>query len=120
MSDESDVIYSYSRGKALADGVLVDVTEHARAAGIRHPVALTEALWNVVSQCPDGTQSVEGRLWDTFWMFRLAAQRQGGQEVHFSVLYKIADGTSEVKMWARCGPGDDEKPVITIMLEGED
>jgi hypothetical protein len=31
------------------------------------------------------------------------------------------DGHHElVKLWALCGPGDDARPVITLMLEGED
>ncbi len=25
-----------------------------------------------------------------------------------------------VKLWCMCGPGDDAKPVLTIMLDGED
>jgi hypothetical protein len=96
------------------------VSDQARAAGIKHPVALTEALWKIVSHCPDSTQTLAGRLWDTFWVFRLAAQKQTEQEVHFSVLFKTDEGTKEEELWAWCGPGDDEKPVITIMLEDED
>ena len=30
-----DVIYSYTRAQALADGVLVDVSERAKRAGIK-------------------------------------------------------------------------------------
>jgi hypothetical protein len=31
------------------------------------------------------------------------------------------DGHHEmVELWALCGPGDDARPVITIMLESED
>ncbi len=120
MSDEADVIYAYSRREALEDGVLVDVTEHARVAGISHPVAVTEALWRIVSDCTAAGQSIEGRVWDTLWMFRLAACSRTAAEVQFSVLYATENGTKEVKLWGRCGPGDDGEPVITIMLEGED
>jgi Family of unknown function (DUF6573) len=120
VSDEADIIYTYSREEAFADGILVDVTVQARAAGITFPVALTEAMWKIVSACTAAGQSVEGRLWDTLWMFRLAARRQSGSEVHFSVLYATERGAEEVKLWALCGPGDYGEPVITIMLEGED
>ena len=40
------IIYAYTRSQALADGVLVDVTEIAREVGFKLPVALTEALHN--------------------------------------------------------------------------
>ncbi|MCE9563538.1 MAG: hypothetical protein K8U57_15970 [Planctomycetes bacterium] len=43
MFENAEVIHSYTRANALADGVLVDVSETAREAGIRFPVALTQA-----------------------------------------------------------------------------
>jgi hypothetical protein len=43
MFDERDLIHSYSRAQAIADGVLIDVSATAREAGIRCPVALTRA-----------------------------------------------------------------------------
>lgn len=39
------MIYSYTRAQALADGVLVDVSDIAREAGFRVPVALTRTAW---------------------------------------------------------------------------
>jgi type I site-specific restriction endonuclease len=36
-------IHSYTRADAFADGYLVDVTDTAREAGFRFPVALTRA-----------------------------------------------------------------------------
>jgi hypothetical protein len=121
MTEEWGIIYSYSREQALADRVLVDVSKMAKEAGIKYPTAVTAAVWSIIERLPEGhEQSVEGRLWDTLWMFRLAAQKQNGQEVHFSVLYAMDNGTDEVKMWGWCGPGDTEDPVITLMLEGED
>ena len=39
------VISSYSRAQAIEDGVLIDVSEMAREAGFKHPVALTSAAW---------------------------------------------------------------------------
>ena len=38
-------IYRYTRAQAIEDGVLVDVTETAREAGFRCPVAITHAAW---------------------------------------------------------------------------
>ena len=41
-----EVIHRYTRAQALADGVLVDVTDAAREAGFRTPVAMTIAVWS--------------------------------------------------------------------------
>ena len=56
-------------------------------------------------------------------MLKLACGRAGSTDrVNFQVLVDVqGDGQHElVKLWAQCGPGDDARPVITIMLEGED
>jgi uncharacterized protein DUF6573 len=49
-------------------------------------------------------------------------QASNDDRVHFQVRVDVnGDGRHEtVKLWALCGPGDDGRPVITIMLEGED
>ena len=70
-----------------------------------------------------GGQSLTGRLWDLLHMLKLACGRAGSTDrVNFQVLVDVqGDGQHElVKLWAQCGPGDDARPVITIMLEGED
>ncbi len=127
-----EVVYTYTRAQAIADGVLVDVTELARDAGFRHPVAMTSAAW---SDCVAWTredsdrqvhQDQTGRLWDVLWMASCAirAARSDGSELFFE-LYRIPrDGRStepvlhQLKLVA--GPGDRGEPVITILLPGED
>jgi len=42
MSD--NVIYSYTRAQAIEDGMFVDVTETAKEAGFKYPVAITRNL----------------------------------------------------------------------------
>ncbi|MCY4511649.1 MAG: hypothetical protein OXG35_32490, partial [Acidobacteria bacterium] len=42
--EDADVIHRYTRAQAIKDGTLVDVTETAREAGWRFPVALTAAV----------------------------------------------------------------------------
>src|SRR6266702_4308744 len=68
--DDCDLVFSYSRKEAIVDGVLIDVTETAREAGFRYPVALTAALWSDVNAIPESVkwQDVTGRLWDILWM----------------------------------------------------
>ncbi len=138
-------IFSYSRAQAVADGVLVDLTTATddkgqllcSQAGFKVPVAITRTAWAQAIEAggtwrPDGEgevlelkggQSLTGRLWDLLWMLRTASRRAGSTDrVHFQVFVDVdGDGRRKtVKLWALCGPGDDTRPVITIMLEGED
>ena len=138
-------IHVYARAQAIADGVLVDLTTATddkgqplcRQAGFKLPVAITRNAWAKTVEVggtwkPDGEgevlelkggQSLTGRLWDLLWVLRVACvQASNADRVHFEVLVDIqGDGRRKrVKLWAQCGPGDDAKPVITIMLEGED
>src|SRR5262245_46930249 len=64
--DDYDVIFAYTRAQAIADGVLVDVTDTANGAGFKIPVALTSRVWAEYVAVPDGVecQDETGRLWD--------------------------------------------------------
>jgi hypothetical protein len=126
MFDERDLIHSYSRAQAIEDGVLIDVSETAREAGIRYPVALTRAAWARCVAVPPGVacQDEAGRLWDVVYLLRCAIGRcGGGPEVRFAV--HVRNDNRErtpplVQLRAVCGPGDDGEPVVTVMLPGED
>lgn len=119
------IIHQYTRAQALKDGVLKDATELAREAGIRYPVALTQAVWAEYVAVPEGVtgQSVIGRLWDILWMFRNAARRRGDvNEFRFKLYVKNHERRAAelIELKAHCGPGDDGEPVITVMLPHED
>lgn len=128
MNNHPDLVFSYSRSQAIADGVLHDVTDMAREAGFRYPVALTAGVWaDCVAWCngSDGRgQDENGRLWDVLSMARLAIKQAEGSEVRFSVLVVPEFGASSepvlksLKMMV--GPGDALEPVLTILLPGED
>ena len=124
MFQDCDVIHSYSRAQALEDGVLVDVSETAREAGLKFPVALTRAVWDCYCEVPEGVacQDVQGRLWDIIWMCRHAISRsRGGAELPFKLYVRNTNGKPRpVHLKALCGPGDGGEPVITVMLPGED
>jgi hypothetical protein len=127
-----DVIYSYSRDAAIDDGVLIDVSEVAKEAGFRVPVAVTEAVWEDCIQWSNSDteerkipQDEAGRLWDVLWMARYG---MNGHEEENSVLYSLhrvsRSGTCRkaqpVRLKAVIGPGDHGEPVLTIMLPTED
>lgn len=123
-----EVIFAYTRADAIADGVLVDVSETAAEAGIRLPVALTaDAFADMVTWTRgDACQDESGRLWDVVWMLRDAIRRSPGgtDRVAFTV-YRIPNkGRGQmprpVRLQALCGPGDPSgAPVVTVGLATE-
>lgn len=127
-----EVIHRYTRAQALSDGVLVDVTEIAREAGFRAPVALTVAAWDKAVAWSD-TESIHqtpqnetGRAWDAVWMAYMAVSRaSGGCRVPFQLYAVHRSDTAKrprlmLHMHMHIGPGDDSEPVITIMNPDED
>ena len=126
MNDMNDVVFSYSRAQALADGVLIDVTETAKEAGIRFPVAVTAAAWSDCVAWPaagrGAGQSESGRLWDVVWLTRVAIRGAQGDRANFTVrrVPKEGGAARPVALQAVVGPGDAWEPVITVMLRGED
>ena len=117
---------SYTRAEAIADGVLIDVSAVAREAGIRYPVALTQAVCERCVTVPPGVlcQDEAGRLWDVLFLLRCAIGRSaGGAVIHFGVHVRNDnwDRTPPlVRLKAVCGPGDQGEPVITVMLPDQD
>ena len=124
--DVAEVISVYTRAQALEDGALVDVSETAKEAGIKFPVALTRAVYGQYVEVPEGVtcQDESGRLWDILWMFRCGAAKFQGDTLFFKLYVRNHDGELSrrdvVTLKAICGPGDDAEPVITIMLPEED
>lgn len=120
--EDADVVFRYTRKQALEDGVLVDISELAQEAGIRFPVAVTQGVLEVLNDTSVPGQDFKGRAWDMLMIFRMACRATKGDEIHFVTLFAKADSREPVpvSMWAKCGPGDDMEPVVTIMLEGED
>lgn len=122
-----EMISSYSRAQAIEDGVLVDVTETAKEAGFKWPVAMTRAAWEDLVAWDDsnrGIQDEQGRLWDVVWMASRAAKR-GGDEPLVVEVFRVPNtprATRPVltKFVVHCGPGDTAEPVITLCLPGED
>jgi hypothetical protein len=134
------VISAYSRAEALADGVLIDVTETAKEAGIVYPVAISQGLWGGYIEVPEslkGIQDLQGRLWDVLTMFRFSAkatkkadddvmghQRDAPQTMFFKTIFQMPStrGTPKmetVSIKSICGPGDNAEPVLTFMLPEE-
>jgi type I site-specific restriction endonuclease len=126
-----NAIYVYSRAQAIADGVLVDVSEMAVSAGFKIPLAVTETLWGTFIEWTakdtqqQTNQDTDGRLWDVLSMLRFAVAK--AQETD-CIFYKLnivpRDGKTKkaklTQLKAVIGGGDNGEPVITIMLPNED
>jgi len=123
-----EVIYSYTRAQALADGVLIDVSNMAQEAGFKFPVAITASVWHEYIVPNDELvsygQSYEGRLWDVLFMLKHYAARKQGDIVNYKLYFVMIQNGKPVEevveLKAVCGPGDDTEPVITIMKPEED
>lgn len=125
-SEDEEVIFSYTRAQALADGVLVDVTQSASEARFRFPTAISADLHARLTPNEHEKslgQSYAGRLWDVLFLAALA-----GQRVHFTNLASFQVSLFEfeedqlrvtycgnlITLWVVIGDGDDGEPVITI------
>ena len=128
-NDESpfgEIIYSYTRAQAVADGWQVEVTKTAQEAGIRFPVFLTRAVFDAYVIVPPGVtaQDEAGRLWDVVWMLRFAIQKAhpGHDRLPFA-LYVRNDNAAPrlIKLIAQCEALDinDAQPAITVMMPEE-
>ena len=70
------------------------------------------------------SQDEIGRLWDLLNVLRVKAKTCSGDTVRFTLTRVPRDGKSElpqdITLKAVIGPGDDLKPVITVMLPDQD
>ena len=88
-----EIIHTYSRQKAIEDGVLVDITDtkEAKEAGFEIPVCLTAAVHALVEvpEGMEGFQDYAGRLWDTVYMATHAVKckrLQGATEEEMEII----------------------------------
>ncbi|MCY4641758.1 MAG: hypothetical protein OXC41_03550 [Gammaproteobacteria bacterium] len=123
------VISSYTRKQAIEDGVLVDVSETAKEAGFKVPVALTQAVYEdcVVWADKDAKkyyQDESGRLWDIFSVARFYARARPNAALFFFQIYRLPrvghGGKRHITLKCLIHGGDNGEPVITIMQPQED
>ena len=124
--NEYDLIFQYTRAQAIAEGVLVDVSDTAKEAGLKYPTAITRAVFESYVRVPPevDAQDKPGRLWDIIWMLAVAIARHPdteGDTLLYTVFVRNDNMESKpVKLKAIVHPGDEGEPVITVMLPTED
>ncbi len=120
------IVSDYTRGQALADGAMIDVTSLADIAGFPMPVAIAfhahaEAVsWRFAQTLAECQDIETGRLWNVLAEARKAihyayATWQQGP-VEFIVYRATEPGAAPkpVTLWVDMAPGDDGDPVVTI------
>jgi hypothetical protein len=123
---DSDTFLIHSRAEALRDGKLIDVTVHAKKAGIAIPTAITSDAWDATiglpSNYPMNGEIEEVRLRELLNQLRYVALREGKvSKVYFTKFFRIDGSTGEnVRLTATVYAVDGGGPVISIMLPGED
>ena len=126
------VISVYTRAQAIEDGILVDVSETAREAGFKIPVAVTRTVWDCLVALPEGYrgfQDERGRLWDVLWMARHYALRASSSD-RVTMCVLVRDIRKDLRDSNRAprkhfpivaiGAGDRGEAAITIMFPEDD
>jgi len=116
--DNNDIIFAYTRQDAIDDGVFVDVSEMAKEAGVKMPVAVSRNLYDTYinpDPMPSG-QDEKGRLWDllSMFVFGVRAGKADGNFMTFTVRF----GRKNVEVWSVCEAQSptDPSPAINIFL----
>ena len=121
-----EILSLYTRSQAIEDGFLVDVSDMAREAGFKWPVAVTRRVWDeIVTPDPRAVpwgQSEQGRLWDVLYMARIAVRGSTGMVVHYrlSVILKERQRRTVTLKVVIGGEAPDGGPRVTIMMPDED
>src|SRR5208282_4505743 len=116
----------YTRAQAIDDGQLIGVSKEAAEAGIKIPVAVTQAVWAGYITPDDRSrkygQSESGRLWDTVWMLACAIKNNRDKDtIHYQLYFIMKERQKRlVTLKAVLHGGDNGEPVITVMKTNED
>ncbi len=127
MADKHDdfqweVITVYTRKQALADQVLIDITDVARPNGFKVPTAVTAGLWAIVTPTEELEalgEALESRLRKVLLLLFLEIRKAAKDcdSISFSVDFQTAPNRIETfELLAVMGPDDDLKPCLTIGL----
>ena len=120
------LIHSYTRKQAIEDGVLVDVTETAKACGFVVPVAMTAAVFGDIEHWAGmatraGAQTTTDDLVKVVLRFTYQAIRKvvGTETDRVPLPLTQFVGRTQSAV-AVIGPGDDAEPVVTLLYPGEE
>jgi hypothetical protein len=120
----------YTRDRALADGFIIDISDHAREAYFRCPMAVSDNLfyrylsphYDLLAQ----GESLSGRIKSVLARLITAIRANPkARRLTFTTTFVMLPDSNPipapipVKITASLGSGDDGKPVITLSLPEE-
>jgi hypothetical protein len=94
-----------NREKAIEDEIFIDITDLAKQVYFKYPVAITAGLFLKLG-------NNMGLVWDALNLLYFKIKRE---RIDQNVFYEVKLGN----IIAICSPGDNEEPVITIMMSNE-
>jgi len=110
MFDEGVTLTITTRGQAIADGDLVDVTSLAIPIGFTVPTAVTNGIWETVLGSPS-----DDAVTKAFLAFVIAQARKEGPTGEPIMKFQFKG----FRLWLHAGPGDRDEMVMTIMFPEE-
>jgi hypothetical protein len=114
-----ETIYSYSRARAIEDGVLVDLSHvDSIRQHWKHPFACTSAVWTIIEEALQRQdQGSFGILHDISTMAKRAIRSARDTD---QILFTVIIAGKKHAMKLHIGPGDTAAAVLTLMLPNED
>lgn len=106
-------IFKYTGEQAVNDGVLVDVTDCAKEAGIKWPVRITNHLHETINPPETSYDDFAGRLWDVLFLaaVRCKNARPGDPG---PLQYQVKIGAHVHTLWVAID-GTNGYPALHIM-----
>jgi len=120
MFTDDDIIHTYTRREAIADGVLVDVTGVAREAGFRIPVAITAGVMAEYLSDLSGEERDAKLSRFLSILSEIGRSNPDSSRVVVFVLNRDATPPKLLELIVSLGPDDNGDACITVMFPHED
>ena len=119
-----ELIYSYTRADAIADGMQIKC-ELAAEAGFKYPVYITKGINDLINEALEyGANDYNGVMWDFLSVLKAGIRKQHAVDRVQSHVYINWHNNRPKSFHFQALIGaldfDDPQPAITIMLPDED
>jgi hypothetical protein len=111
-------VYSYTRKQALADGVLVDLTQFPISrTHWKMPIVCTAVVWSLIEQAVEGGADITGTLHDIYCIAKFHIIPGKSKD---RLVFKCKVGLVTETFILHCGPADTAIAELTLMLPSDD
>ncbi len=124
-SNNNDVVFSYTRAMAIADGILIDATKGDLAEVSRQHfpgihVAITDSVFLLLQRSAPAGANYQAVWHDVLWMSQHGLVKLLGNGRLFKVGIHEGTGMRWTELKILFHPGDHGEPCATVMLPTED